>query len=175
MEIKKNLSLILGISIPILMVLFVIGSIYLPSFFIKPNYNFLYTLEISYMDYPLSEGAYRYSVKNNELIREYIDASDKEKLYISGQELFFYDVAQNVSREISFEEAQKLSLNTNLESPDGFEIVYGSRGEGIFPFLFWSGYDYNSRYIKGHYLSKKLNIQSYTDRYYFFDFLGWIM
>ena len=40
--IKKNITLILGISIPILMILFVAGSIYLPGLFIKPHFNFLY-------------------------------------------------------------------------------------------------------------------------------------
>ena len=38
---KKHIPLIIGISIPILMILFVAGSIYLPGLFIKPGYNFL--------------------------------------------------------------------------------------------------------------------------------------
>ena len=169
--IKKNASLLLGISIPILMILFVAASIYLPSLFVKPKYNFLYVIGDDYSYY----NQYQYSVKNGKLVKNEIQRLEDKKLPPRIEaKLYIHDVAKNESREISFEEAQKLNLDTSITSPDGFEIVYGSRGDGIFPFFFWSERDYSRRYLKGHNLTKKLNLQSDSSYYRSFRFLGWI-
>ena len=166
--IKKNITLVLGISIPILMILFVAGSIYLPGLFIQPKFNFFYVSD----DYYYNQ--YQYSVQNEKLVRSEIQKPEN-KNYQPPREvkLYVYDVAKNESREIPFEEAQNLNLDSNSTSPDGFEVAYGSRGDGFFPFFFYSGTDYNTRYLKGHNVSKKLNLQS-SGSYYNFRFLGWI-
>jgi hypothetical protein len=173
--IKKNITLIVGISIPILMILFVAGIIYLPGLFIQPKFNFLYVSGDSYY-YP----KYQYSVQNGKLVRSEIQRPENQ-IYIPPREvkLYIYDVAKNESKEISFEEAQKLNLDPSPISPDGFEIVYGSHSEGsfFFPFFFWSERDYSTLYLKGHNVSKKLNPQlsgSYYNYYDNFRFIGWI-
>lgn len=171
MQIKKNIPLILGISIPILMILFVLGSIYLPGIFVHPKFNFLYVVGgNNYID------EWQYLVQNGELVKSKINQSRNKSYnppYVEAK-LFVYDVLRNESREISFEEAQKLNFDSNIKSPDGFEIVYGSRGENALPFFYVSEIDYNSRYLKGHGVSKKINIQSSEGFYYTFRFLGWI-
>jgi hypothetical protein len=169
--IKKNITFILGISIPLLMILFVAGSIYLPSFFVEPlKYNFLYTVD----DYNLYIDGQQYLVKDGKIIKnEIIKPEDGSPIYENAESrLFIYDVVKNESKQISFEEAQKLNLDQNIESPDGFEVVYGSSGSGGFLF-FYSGNNYNL-YIKGHNTSKKLNTQLGERYYYSFSFLGWI-
>lgn len=170
MEIKKNLSLILGISIPILMILFVAGSIYLPGIFIQPHFNFLY---VNRDDYYYGQ---QYAVQNGRLVKNEIKQPENGNYNPPRGEpkLFIHDVVKNESKEVSFEEAQKLDLDSNIKSPDGFEVVYGSRGGAIFPFFFYPGTDYNSRYLKGRNVSKKLNIQLSESYYYNFRFLGWI-
>jgi hypothetical protein len=167
--IKKNITLVVGISIPILMTLFVAGSIYLPGLFIEPKFNFLYTSGYEYYN------QYQYSVQNGELVRNEIQRPEGQ-VYPSGGEvkLYIHDVAKNESHEVSFEEAQNLNLNSNIKSPDGFEIVYGSRGDGFFPFFFWSERDYDTRYLKGRNVSKKLNFELSGPFYYNFRFIGWI-
>lgn len=171
--IKKNITLILGISIPILMILFVAGSIYLPGLFIQPRFNFLY---VSGDDYYYYNNEQQYSVQNDRLIKNEIKQPENGNYNPPRGEvkLFIYDVVKNESKQVSFDEAQKLNLDSNNISPDGFEVVYGSRGDGIFPFFFYSGTDYNARYLKGHNVSKKLNIQLSGSYYYNFRFLGWI-
>ncbi len=168
--IKKNITLVLGISIPILMILFVAGSIYLPGIFIKPKYDFLY---LSGDDYYYG-GQNMYSVQNDRLVKNIWEIGKNDARYSQEPKLFIHDIAKNESREISFEEAQKLNLDSNIKSPDGFEVVYGSKGDGIFPFFFYSSTDYNTRYLKGHNVSKKLNIQLSGSYSYNFRFLGWI-
>jgi len=176
--IKKNITLIVGISIPILMILFVAGSIYLPGLFIQPKFNFLYVSGDDYYYY----NQYQYSVQNGKLVRREVQRP-KNQIYQPLQEvqevkLYIYDVAKNESKEISFEEAQNLNLDSNTKSPDGFEVVYGSRGDGFlpffFPFFFLSERDYNTLYLKGHNVNKKLNLQLSGSYYNNFRFIGWI-
>lgn len=168
---KKNLPLIAGITIPVLLILFVAGSIYLPGIFIKPKYNFLYLSGTTY--------GQPYFVTNGQLNQNTATSTYPQTLYPPSNQpntpqLFVYDVLQNQSREISFVDAQKLSLDPNIQSPDGFEVISGNGGGGGFPFFSGSNYDYNSRYLVGHNLSKKLNIPAVSNYYENFTFLGWI-
>lgn len=62
--IKKHITLVVGISIPILMILFVAASIYLPGLFIQPKFNFLYACDHYYYgDHD------QYSVRNGKLVK----------------------------------------------------------------------------------------------------------
>ena len=173
--IKKNITLVLGISIPILMILFVAGSIYLPGLFIKPHFNFLYASgDDSYYYY---NNGYQYSVQDDKLIKNEIKQPENQNYTPPRVEpkLYLYDITKNEAKEISFADAQNLNLDSNTKSPDDFEVVYGSRDEGFFPFFWGAGTDYNSRYLKGHNVSKKINLQLNGGSYYNnFRFIGWI-
>ena len=170
MSSKKNISLIIGIAIPIFMVFLIAVSIYLPSLFAPaPRFNFLYVTEDSY-------GRNRqYVVENGTLVK--YEVKYPEHYTSRTARLFVHDVSTNVDKEVSFEEAQKLRLDTNIKSPDGYEVVYGSNEHGFFPLFFSGGQDYNAMYLKGHNTSKKLELQSSAEgQYYYRDrrFLGWI-
>jgi len=169
---KKNLPLIAGITIPLLLILFVAASIYLPGLFTKPKYSFLYLSGSNYSP--------AYFVANGQL-NEHITTSTGPTVYppsyysTGGQpQLFVYDVGKNQSEAISFADAQKFSLNTDPQSPDGFEIVSGNDGGGGFPFFYSSSDNYNTKYLKGHDVSRKLNIPDQGNYYYNFTFLGWV-
>jgi hypothetical protein len=163
---KKNIPLIVGISIPILMILFVAGSIYLPSLFVKPSYNFLYLLGASCYGQP-------YSVVNGKL--EQNDVKYPANYNPPAQpELFIYDATKDQSQQISFADAQNLNLDSTNQSPDGFEVVSGNSGGGdYFPFYFGPSNYNDGWYLKGHNIDKKINIQT-VGNYYNFTFLGWI-
>lgn len=170
--ITKNRSFIIGISIPILMILFVAASIYLPALFIKPKYNFLYMDE--------SSGYEKYDVKNNHLVRDVVN-QDYEYLgdtYLnsdSGESnIYLYDVTKNSSRQITFAEAKQLKLNGSRLSSDGFRVTTGhSDSGGFFPFYSHND-DYESYYLVGNSVNKKINIQLNGHEYYSFYFLGWV-
>lgn len=171
---KSNLPLIIGISIPVLMILFVTGSIYLPALLsnARPQYNFLYSIGEGY---PFSYNT-EYTVEKGKLTKQEIkEGSESVPLRRGHVKFFIHDVAKNQSRDVTFEEAQELELDSNIKSPDSFEIVHGSGAEGIFPFFFSSREDYKTVYIKGHNISKKLEVQISRDSYdESFRFLGWI-
>jgi hypothetical protein len=171
--IKKNITLVFGVSIPILMILFVAISIYLPGLFIKPHFNFLY---VSGDDYYYNNQQ-QYSIQNGKLVKNEIKQLENQNYNPPRGEskLYLYDVAKNESKEISFAETQNLNLDSNTKSPDDFEVIYGGRGDGFFPFFWGAGTDYNSRYLKGNNVSKKLNLQLNGGSYYNnFRFIGWI-
>ena len=172
MKVKENISLIVGLSIPLLMILFIGLSIYLPGLFVQPRYNFLYA---SGGDYSSIK---KYDVKNEKLIEGDVKYPEKYEGVKKEPKLFMHDILKNESREISFEEAQKLILDDHTKSPDGFEIVSGGYGGDIFS-LFYSHSNYGKQYIKGHNVSKELNIRmsnSSRDYYYYqnFEFIAWI-
>jgi len=170
MSSKKNISLIIGIAIPIFMIVLIAVSIYLPSLFAPaPQFNFLYVTEDSY-------GQNRqFGVENGVLVKYEVKYPEHYTPKDAG--LFICNVLKNTDQEVSFEEAKKLKLDARSKSPDGYEVVYGSSEYGFFPFFFSGGNDYNALYLKGHNTSKKLELQSSNDgRYYYRNrhFLGWI-
>lgn len=171
MDVEKNIPLILGLSIPILMILFVAGSIYLPGLFVQPvqpKFNFLYAIGNDYYY------GRHYSVQNSRLIKNEVEYPEYYKGNRTEPRLYIHDVVKNESKEISFEEAQNLTLNSNFQSPDGFEIDCERRAQVIFFIFIDSSRDCSTRFIKGHNASKKLNLQL-SGNYYRFQLLGWII
>ncbi len=167
---KKNVSLIVGIAIPFLMIILVAISIYVPALFAPaPRINFLYMTGDDY-----GQG-HEYIVENSSLVKR--EVKYPEHYTPSVARFFLHDTPANDDKELSFEEAQKLKLKTSVKSSDGWEVVYGNTDYGAFPLFFGGTTDYNAMYLKGHNASKKLNLQSPNDERYYYRarrFLGWI-
>ncbi|MFA5080685.1 MAG: hypothetical protein WC472_03650 [Candidatus Paceibacterota bacterium] len=164
--IKKNLTLILAISIPIAMILLIAISIYLPSLFMNPQYEFLYSMSRHFI-----YSNDNYVIENEKLLLN-IESSKDGTYGIPDMKFYIYNTINNTSKEISYEEAQKLRLDPNIKSIDGFEIVDGNHESGFFPF-YYSSRDYDSHYLKNSITSKKLNLKV-TSNYDNFNFIGWI-
>jgi len=176
MQIKKNISLILGILIPIFMVAFVAATIYVPplfpGIFTPPQYNFLYRMSAAYdaVEYSVEDGKLRSQKLPPEIRNVVIMGNPKNIDKNRSSKFFIYDVKENNSKAVSLLEAQALSLDANLQSADGFSVVSG--GGGMFMLDF--GANYSARYIKGPHFSRKLNIRLNDDNSSYFHFLGWI-
>ncbi len=194
--IKKNFAVLLAFVLPIVLIVVVALSAYLPSLFLSTHYNFLYTIcadGSSYNSYPYYCENYlqkKYSVFNNKLIELPVDMTvdtnrdgipdfnDFNGKYVA--RIFLHDTKKNESREITFAEAKLLTLNNLLTSPDGVTVSSNSSysGGGDFFFLFGGG-----RSSYGYYLTKgksksKLNLVNSSDQYYYqnnFQFLGWVL
>lgn len=174
MKSKPNISLIVGIAIPILMVVFVACSIYLPGLFIQPKQNFLYMTGNNDAYYCNAV----FEVHGGKLTSVKPQAPYNDPAYVKtacDRAFHIYDVATNEVKDLTVEEAMALSLDNSPLSSDGFEVVRGGRS-GDFMFLFDVGSDYNTMYLRGHNVSRKLNIVRHEyDNYYNFQFLGWIL
>lgn len=170
---KKNLPLTIGLSIPVLMIVFIAASIYLPRFSAtQPQFSFLYTGGSNYNTVKF------YTVKDNKL---FLDENPNcpppgnGANFKTEPRLFRYDAVKDQSQEISFESAQTMKLDSNIKSPDGFELSYNH--SDYFPFFFL-GRDYQSKFLKKGNFVKKINTQTDpSSQYNYFDFrfLAWVI
>jgi hypothetical protein len=172
---RKNLPLILGFAIPILMVVFVIGTIYVPALIVKPHYGFVYATGNRYYDY-----GDHYVVESGKVIKKTIPVpknSTNNYPYQDNLKLYIYDTEKDSSKEITLDEAQKLTLDQNIKSPDGFVLDQGYGNSGIFE-LFGSNRDYNAHYLKKGIVSKKIYLTTPSNNIYSYNgdiqFLGWV-
>jgi hypothetical protein len=170
---KKNIPLIIALSVPVLMIILVAAFIYLPGLGKKPKANFLY--ESGNYVYDNYSGGY--SVKNGQLVQTPPPVS-QPAYYNQNQDVHFYlyDVKNNSATEVNFQQAQGYHLDSGAQSPDGFTVVQGNYSGG--GDLFFGGgvsNDYNSWFIRGHNRSIKLNLKLISSQnYYNFKFLGWV-
>lgn len=169
---SKDIALIIGLAIPVVMILFVAAAVYLPRLFSSvepPQYDFLYMVGSPY-------GDERYVVVDGRLEVQKVDppgytppgADWARKLYV-------HHVDSNASEPITFDEAINLTLDSSPRSPDGFEIVHGRRSEFFFPIV--SSTDYRTRYLQQDGWSRKLDLEIGSDSGYagMFSLLGWIV
>lgn len=174
---RQNLSLIIGLSLPIAMVLFVALAIYIPALFANPQTDFVYA--IGNPDYYRYDGLTgEYTVQNGTITRNppvYPPDYPRPTQDVPSQ-LYYHDVSENKSRQIGLEEARQFTLDPVAMSADGYEVVRGRGGGDFFPFMFSGGYDYNSVYMVGHNTSVKMNIPSLSpNNYVDFRFIGWVV
>lgn len=169
MKTKENLPLIIGIALPVLLVAFVAGAIYLPRFFVDPpQYDFIYATgdytTLSY--YEVVDG--KLTQVGGEMNAPAVILGKPVDTYYEPPTFYIYEFEKDEGRKISFDEVRELNLDDDDESPDGYKIVQGS-SDGLFGPGNW-----DKRYIKGHGLSKEidLNLGHY---YYDFYLMGWVI
>lgn len=186
--IKKNFAILLAFILPVVLIAFVALSAYVPSVFMKTDYNFVYTSCDSSNYYPYNNcDPYlkkRFSVEDNKLVEKPVDLTEgvREGTPVPvdsgyGARIFLHDTEKNVSREITLKDAQALSLDKLLTSPDGVTVsnVY-DRGPDFF--LFSSGSSSYGPYLTQGNSKTKLNLINQNDRYYYrnnFQFIGWTL
>lgn len=186
---KKNFALVCAFALPILLIIIITLTTYLPSVFISTKYNFIYTVCFdgrNYYSYNCNDYLQkRYSVADDKLVINPIDtAQDLDKNGIPdykqsySDRIFLHDTEKNESREISLKEAQALSLSGLLTSPDNITVSsHYDRTPDEF-FFFGGG---SSSY--GYYLTKgnnrsRINLINSVDPYYYqnnFQFIGWVL
>jgi hypothetical protein len=189
--IKKNFTIVLAFLLPILLIIIVALITYLPSLSIKTNYNFIYTSCTDGQNYyPYNCNNYmqkRYSVADDKLVVMDVDLTvdsdrngvpDYKEKY--SDRIFLHDTLKNESREISLKEAQTMTLNDLLTSPDGITVSssYDRRRMGMEIFPFDSGYSSYGYYLAKGKSKTKLNLINNTDQYYYqnnFKFIGWVL
>ena len=165
MENRKNVPLIVALSIPVLMIALIAISIYFPALFVSPKFDFVYSTDNEYCRF------LKYSVKVGKIIENEKQPANENNICRDSRDprLYYYDVTRKISREITFEEAQKLTLDNAFQSPDGFEVVSGDRSFDVF---FIGGSSYYDKYLKKGSYSRKLNIPH--NYYYDFRLIGWV-
>ena len=167
---KQNISLIIGLCIPVAMILFIAIAINGPRWFnsVEPaKVNFLYITgpHDPYLTYSVKDG--RVAVTDN-------TPENATAMAQYPTRLFIHNVTTNKSREIQLDEAKQLLLDGSVRSPDGFTISNGRRrGWFIFDYGRYNG----ERYLVKERYTEKLDLESDsgTNSYYWnFRFIGWV-
>ncbi len=168
----KNFSLIAGIALPILMILFVALSIYVPRMFVHPQYNFVFSMNDN-----APYGSSQFSVENGAIVQHAVQYPDTYPKPVPPLQpmLYVYDVRSDQAHLVTWPAAKKLHVSGDVTSPDGYQAEQGRGGGGyIFPFIFEGGYDGSNLYLTGHGGSKRVNVPM-ANYYYNFHFIGWVL
>jgi hypothetical protein len=182
---KNNFVVLLAFILPILLIIVVALSAYLPSLFLSTKYNFVYTSCFdgkNYYSYDCNSYLKNlYSVVDDKLVinsSNPIQKLNEEVIPTYTDRIFLHDTEKNESREITLNEAKTLTLNNLLTSPDGVTVSgYYSRSGGEF-FLFDGGHSSYGYYLMKGRSKTKLNLINSTDQYYYqnnFQFVGWVL
>ncbi len=164
--IKKNFIIILAFLLPVALIVIIALSLYLPSLFLKTDYNFVYIACNSgtSCDDSSKQG---YIVENNSLVQVDYNPSYTDRI-------FLHDTKKNEGREITLAEAKALTLNSSRTSPDDVTVSSHRSGAGdFFPFGGSSSFGY---YLRKGNSKSKINLIDYQFHYrYHFQFLGWVV
>lgn len=178
----KNLPLIVGIALPIILIAIISLVIFLPSLSVKPAHDFIYTSgDANYDGY---SRYYRNSVqvgKDGRIVLKENPIPNNPQNYLNEYikadtpTLYRYDVRTASSHQISLTEAQALVLDPGPSSPDGYTIQYDYGHDGLFE-LFGSGNRDSGLYIGKGSAKKGLTGMAEQGRYYSnnFNLVGWI-
>tara|TARA_B100001540_G_scaffold314757_1_gene340396 strand:- start:794 stop:1378 length:585 start_codon:yes stop_codon:yes gene_type:complete len=137
---KKNWLLITAFALPLLIIMGVVISIYIPQSKIVPQYDFVYATcvdEYYYCDAYIEEF---YGVENEKfVVREMSTLRDAdnnnipdvdEEKWGKGIQIYRYDVTTDSPQEITKEEAKKYILDDEIYSPDGLRFSRERTGYG---------------------------------------------
>lgn len=184
---SPKLSLIIGLSIPVVLVLLIAAAVLLPGRNIEPTTDFLYAVGqySSYISYSGETAIqHSFSVRDDKLIEStdsYPTAGQRAyPPYPSEKDMvprfFIHHAASDTNTEISVDEAKKLTLSTETASPEGLTVTFGSRSYGVFPF--YSGSDDNRQkaYVSNGKASKQISlISDVSINYAPFQMVGWVI
>jgi hypothetical protein len=191
---KKNIPLIIAIALPIVLIVLISLAIFVPPLLIKPQHNFIYSIDQSTGYYGYSELKYEYVIKNDQIVLQDNPSAGKQETppselppisssienrtpVVTAPTLYVYDVQNNSSREITFDEAKNYALTPGPSSPDGYIVSSEYNHNGIFE-LFGSDGSNSGFFITKNGHKKKLtgfsNLE--TSAYYLngFKLIGWI-
>lgn len=191
---KKNIKLIIGLSLPILVIVIVLVLVIVQKMMFKPQFDFIYTIDPYCINYNC--GYYNnfswnaYKVVDGKIFKETVLPKanpnypnyPNDKFEPQYPKIYKYSVKTNTFSEISLEDAQKITLTDGGSAPDGTVVVGDDNriSGGLFSEIFIGGYNsYRyAMYIKNGSLSKKIIVRNGNqDNYYGnrdFHLIGWV-
>lgn len=184
--IKNNFAVLLAFALPIILIIAIALSVYIPSLLVFTDYNFVYATCTTGTQYPPNRcNRYldlRFTVVDGELVVNEVDTeTDLDDRYSYNNDnynprLFLHDTEKNESREITVSEAQSLTLSPLLTSPDGVSVSSDyERGPDL---LFLDGGSSFGYFLKQGSNKKRINLIHSDSRYSYrndFRFIGWVL
>ncbi len=190
MDEKRKRAILLGVAflLPLIFIMVVFITSYVPSQSLTTEFDFVYATctegRSPYNYYCSNHLQNRYSVENGRIVENALPADldsdndgvpDIDENYST--RLFIHDTTLDLSEEVSLVEAQRLSIDERMTSPDGAAVEWQyASGGNFFPFV-----RYSNRY--GYYLTRgsarrELNLVNQSQQPYYqndFRFIGWLL
>jgi hypothetical protein len=180
--IKRNYSLLIGISLPVLLVIVFWIAMIIPQMTVEPPQYDLILSSRYHPHGPVLDGRVNFEVKNDRL-RATFRASLKNNSLRGIPSLYYFNVSTGSLREINIDvpgsiedgtvipvpELEQYTLSSESLSPDGYRFdnsYRGSRG-----FLFFDGYRYFAKIEKNGRVVKIPGVGNYSGN---LDFLAWV-
>ena len=189
--IKQNFVLIVGISLPVLLViLFFVATVIPKSMTPPPQYELLFsTTRYDYQSPPTYNVDF---VVRDGKLKGRISANNKQAVNYNHKKLMAYDGKTDSVREIAYDlppmegvadgsevaiaTAANLTIDTNSKAPDGYEFDGdGYRSGGFITGEFFGGGYRNGYRVKKGTVGYKIPMQ---DGYYYgygLEFIGWVV
>lgn len=188
--IKENLVLVIGLSLPILLVVvFFLATVVPKSFSTPPQYELLFTIQkYEYENSPVY--LVDFKAENHQLVATVKKNDDKARNYNS-KKLMAYNAKTETVREITIDlakaaqagdgkevilnETKDLKIDASPVSPDGYQLDGSHYGNsGLLGGLFGVGHRNSSYRIKKGAVAYKVETQQ-DDYYSDFKFVGWVI
>jgi len=190
--VKENLVLVVGLTVPVLLMAGFLAVSALPDGLSDPpQYDLVFTTN----DYPSTPvpSTVRLIVKNGALVAQYSRPPGQQGSYGAWKKLYVYEASPRRVRQLTLgfptdmatlegtrEEAvasaAQFKLDTTLQSPDGYELSYGDRrGGGLLLEIFGGSRGYEPRLRKG---TRSVPLTGGTGQPSFdyggVEFVGWV-
>ena len=169
---KEHYPLLIALTLPILLFFGVWITNFLPSLFLKPQYDFVY-FNMKTLPYGVKTEFYTIDpytkkvIKEEPIFGEYYwkeypnETFQSAKAKIIYPTLYLYDVSTRQSKAVTLEEVNQYILNNSVKSPDGYEIKNGTRAS--YDFIFPNTYtDYSKWFLVKNGQKIELNLSSDT-------------
>jgi hypothetical protein len=189
--VRDNLVLVIGVTLPVLLMAGFLLASALPGRADPPKYDLLFWEH----DYPPGVSlpiSVQLIVRDGVLMAQYTPVPVPRGAYPNGlwRKLFRYEAASGTVRELSLpfpadmaaierarevvvEATRGLKIDATRQAPDGYELTIGNRrGGGLLLELFGGGRDSGARLSRGGY---SVPLPGSPGRpYYGVEFLGWV-
>lgn len=189
--IKQNFVLLVGLTMPVLLVVAFFLSTVLPQRnAVPPQYAMLFTTTTTQNNVPFGVSFF---VKDGKLMTRFTKTLPPYNNYYGVQKLMVYDGKTQSSHELPFDtsrigeikdqmevslpEFASLKVSGETKAPDGYSFENGGySGYGIVPELFGSGYrSYTPRVTKDGAVFKIPDVNRNYYDYSSIQFIGWIV
>ena len=185
---KENLVLVIGLTLPLLLiVLFFVATVIPKMTGTPPQYEVLFSVQ-DYTGQNKQDYIVDFKVKDKQLMIKTKKADDKNYSYNS-KKLMAYDAKTEVMREISIddskfsddaeillEETKNMTIDTAMQAPDGYMLEnQGYSGTGLIGGLFGGGYRNHGYRLKKGNVGYKINMQQNNYYYDQLSFIGWVI
>lgn len=186
--IKENLVLIIGLTLPVLLIiLFFAASVIPKSMGTPPQYEMLFTVQ-QYTNQSKPEFEIDFSVKNKQLVIKTQKIDDKNNNY-NTKKLMAYNGKTETTREIAIdaakfadgaevivEETKNFIIDTSIVSPDGY-VLEGRQynNSGLVGGLFGGGNNNSGYRLKKGSIGYKVPNQQPDYYYNQLQFIGWVI